>query len=108
MSDQNVQYAVKPIGSLPMGDARNRLEAIVSNPGIATVVIVAVRKHGWQAYIGYPGIDQVRPELQYSGEIQYMCTICQSVEQVATVGSKLTAEEARNIFPKLDFRDGWF
>jgi hypothetical protein len=108
MSDPSMQYSVPTIGSLPKGEARNRLIAIVSDPGIATVVVVAIRRDGWQAYIGYPSIEEVRPELQTSGEIQYMCTKCQSTEQVSQLGAKLTADEARKIFPKLDFRDGRF
>lgn len=80
---------------------KNRLVGMVSNPDTATITVVVVKgMMGTIAYMGYPALEEVRPELR-SGEILYDCQLIHTKEQVARGGNKVEPSVAASLFPHI-------
>jgi len=94
------------VSNLPSGYYKAQLSSRVSDPLEATVAVVA--KEGmagdWAAYIGWPKLEELKPQFQGSAENQYYCSRIHTTDQVAELGDKLSEDEARQLFSQEAFK----
>jgi len=89
------------VAELPECEAKEFFTKLVRDPNVAIVHIVA--KEGaigdWAAYIGWPGLAQLKVEEQANPDYIWYCTQLHRPEDVLGAGDKLDADTARTLFP---------
>lgn len=88
------------ISQLPDSYFKQQLIDLVMDANRAMVNVVATKGSiDWAAYIGFPSIENLKPEKINSNTIYYCCSV-QDLEGVASNGDKLSEADAIFLFPQ--------
>lgn len=97
---QIIQKSSISISGLPSScQHKSRLESYVSSPSASVNIVLTLESGQFVAYIGYPDIKDLKPELQNSRDILYHCNRIRSHNQVAQLGDRLDEATRDFLFP---------